>query len=557
MLQQLTIRHFAIIDDLTVDFQPGFLVMTGETGAGKSIIIEALGLLLGERANASMVRRGANKAFIEGVFTVSQRHRDSIETIIGPLEDDLLIVRRDVDSDGKSTIRLNGRLSTNSLVRPLMRLLVDIHSQHDNLYLADEKNHLGLLDQFAQNHVLEPLQTYQALYRSYREVQQQLVEAEKTHYSEEQLDFFRFQQSEIEAAHIRIGEMAELEAEKKRISQYETIARQVGTTLSFLKDEQGSLTTLYQAQKALQQLHNDPVFDGYANQLAENYHQLVAIVDGIEADFEKLQLDEQRIQEINDRLYLFSKLKRKYGSTEGDILAFYDHVTRQIELASDHEVVVQRLQKQLSDSHRHVVGAALKLRTARANAALELEKRIIAELRDLFLPRAVFKVRLTETREPTESGMDHIEFHVSVNPGQPTLAISKVASGGEISRLMLALKVIFNRLYGVTTTIFDEVDTGVSGEIASAIGKKMQSLATSGQVIAITHLPQVAASAPHHLHVVKEMSEQSTTTNVRLLQPSERIEVIAKMLSGTTITSAARQTAEQLLTTSHEFSKNR
>jgi DNA repair protein RecN (Recombination protein N) len=204
-----------------------------------------------------------------------------------------------------------------------------------------------------------------------------------------------------------------------------------------------------------------------------------------------------------------------------------------------------------------VVGAALKLRTARANAALELEKRIIAELRDLFLPRAVFKVRLTETREPTESGMDHIEFHVSVNPGQPTLAISKVASGGEISRLMLALKVIFNRLYGVTTTIFDEVDTGVSGEIASAIGRKMQSLATSGQVIAITHLPQVAASAPHHLHVVKEMSEQSTTTNVRLLQPSERIEVIAKMLSGTTITSAARQTAEQLLTTSHEFSKNR
>ncbi len=552
MLQQLTIRNFAIIDDLTVEFHSGFSTMTGETGAGKSIIIEALGLLLGERANASMVRTGSQKAFIEGVFLLPSQQKEQIVELIGPLDDESLVIRRDVDVDGKSTIRLNGRLSTNAIVRPIMRSMVDIHSQHDNLYLADDKNHLGLLDTFANTLIAATKQEYQAIYESFCLASRELSEAEKTHYSAEQLELFTFQKQEIEAAQIRIGELDELEVEKKRISQYETIARQVTTTLAFLKDEQGTLISLYQAQKALSQLHNDPQFEPYSEQLSDIYHQLVAISDGIEADFEKLQFDEQRIQEINDRLYLYSKLKRKYGVNEKEILDFYDQVTRQIELASQHELVVDRLTKQKVRIESQLRQKGLELSRLRQQSALKLQEAIVKELRDLFLPRAVFKVVFQSSSQPTKEGLDVVEFHVSVNPGQAPQSIAKVASGGEISRLMLALKVIFNRLYGVSTTIFDEVDTGVSGEIALAIGRKMNTLAQTGQVIAITHLPQVAAAAPYQVHVMKKMAETTTSTLVHDLSLPERIEVIAKMLSGATITPAARLNAEQLLRSSNE-----
>lgn len=552
MLQQLTIRNFAIIDDLTVEFRAGFSTMTGETGAGKSIIIEALGLLLGERANASMVRTGATKAFIEGVFQLPPPQRERVVELVGSVDDELFIIRRDVDVDGKSSIRLNGRLSTNAIIRTIMKSIVDIHSQHDNLYLADEKNHLGLLDTFAHDTIQPTLQSYQSLFQAYSVASHDLAEAEKTHYTSDQLEFFTFQKQEIEAANVRIGELDELGTEKKRISQYETIARQVTTTLAFLKDDQGSLPTLYQAQKALGQLHSDAQFEAYSEQLADLYHQLVAISDGIEADFEKLQLDEQRIQEINDRLYLYSKLKRKYGSNEREILDFYDQVTRQIELASQHELVVSRLAQQKAGIEAQLRQKGSELSQLRQQSAKHLEQAIISELRDLFLPRAIFKVVFQHASSPFKDGLDVVEFHVSVNPGQAPQSIAKVASGGEISRLMLALKVIFNRLYGVATTIFDEVDTGVSGEIARAIGQKMRMLAQTGQVIAITHLPQVAAASPVQIHVTKKMAENTTSTLVHELDLSERIEVIAKMLSGASITPAARLNAEQLLHDTHE-----
>lgn len=546
MLQQLTIRNFAIIDDLTMEVLPGFLTMTGETGAGKSIIIEALGLLLGERANSVMVRHGASKAFIEGVFSYSQRQQAMVENLLGPVEEPLLIVRRDVELDGKSAIRINGRISTNSLAKNLMRSLVDIHSQHDSLYLIDEKNHLMLLDTYAHNDLAVIKEKYRAAYLKWQGAVSELTELEKSHFSQEQIELLEFQCQEIEAAHIVVGEWAQLEIDKKRITQYETIARQVQSTLAFLKGDQGVLPLLYQSQKALSTLHNDAQFSAYAEQLAQLYHQLDAVTDGIDQDFTSLQLDEGRMQEINDRLYIYGKLKRKYGQTDQEILSTLESNRRQLQLANDREILISRLRKRIDEYLADVNTIGAQLTQTRVTAARRLEKKVEVELSDLYLKHAQFKVIFNQA-SPSKDGLDKLEFYVSVNPGQAPLPLGKVASGGEVSRLMLALKVIFNRLYGVETTIFDEVDTGVSGEIASAMGRKMKTLAMDGQVIAITHLPQVAVTAPHQYHVSKEITNNSTRTIIRLLAKDERIEVIAKMLSGAKLTLEARANAQQLL----------
>lgn len=547
MIKQISIKNFAIIDDLTIDFQPGFNVFTGETGAGKSIIIEALGLLTGERANSSMVRHNTNKARIEGVFELS----DDIITKFGLAdyaEDNLIIISKEIEASGKSTCKINGHITTLSTIKQVSSNIIDIHSQQDNQYLMNKSYHLDLLDAFAAKNLEIERNNYNEAYNKYQELKQERVELETLTYNADLLELMKFQANEISEAKLVENEVEQLEVEQKRIQELSKLNDKIAEINAGLGGENGALIPLFNVKKVIENMQNDPLFAKYSEQIENLYYQLEDMYQSMQADFSNLNYDEFRINEIQERIFVINKLKRKYGDSTALILKKLEDLNNNISKMEKQATRLEELTDLIEKQREIVINCGQKLDKKRLIASKDLIQQISKHLVDLYLKDAQFGVILDPLPEPNAQGISSFEFSASLNPGTPLRPLVKIASGGEMSRLMLGLKIVFNTLYGISTSIFDEIDVGVSGKVARAVGLKMAELAKTTQVICITHSPQVASISKNHYIVEKAVIDNNTFTRVHLLNQDEQVIEIAKMLSpGTKVSDAAIANAKELL----------
>lgn len=548
MLKSLTIQNFAIIDHVQFDLENNMTVLTGETGAGKSIIIDAISLLMGARATSFMVKSGQPKAFIEGVFDIE--NHPQLKTILEDkgfeIEDDLLVISREINQEGKSQARLNYRVVPVSLLKDIGQYIADIHSQFETQYLLNDKIHLSLLDQYIGDELTQIKNEYQSFYQQYRQAKRKYEDLLNAPSDEEQLDFYQAKIDEINEADLHEGDIDALESEKKRMSEFEKIHEKLSQSLHLLQADSGVIDRMYDANRVLNTI-DDQELSELQEKFNDAYYVINDLVDQLESYKDDLVFDEYRYEEIQNRLFLIKKLQRQYGYDEASILEKRDEFIEKINLIQHKEAILAKLEKEVNELHQKCEKLATQMSNLRKEKAVLLEEEIITQLTDLYMNQTQFKCSFTTSNNLHNQGLDEMKFMITTNVGQKLHALSDVASGGELSRLMLGMKCIFTRLTGVSTIIFDEVDTGVSGKVAFAIGRKMKQISKQAQVICITHLPQVASFASHHLFVYKGVIEKQTKTAVKWLNEEERIEEIAKMLSNDSVNDMALQNAKYLI----------
>lgn len=553
MLAELSIKNFAIIDSVSISFQEGFTVLTGETGAGKSIIIDAIHLLVGGRGSSDFVRHGTNRAEIEGLFLIDENARaiEKAEEFGIEVEEGMLVLRRDIYSSGKSVCRVNGKLVTISTLREIGSTLVDIHGQHEHQELLNPQIHIELLDQFGGEEIEHALKEYRSLYGEYEKVKkdlQNLTENEQA--MAQRLDLLKFQYQEISAAHLEIGEDEKLENEKRKYNHFERLFQYLTTAYEALQGEQKGLDWL---GLILSNLELAAEIDEEAKEMQEivasSFYQLEDLSHSLRDKIEAMNYDPRRIDEVERRLDEINNLKRKYGQSISEILEYCAKIEEEIEIIENRESHIDKLQKKLASVEKDLLVEGKNLSILRKKAAKKLISTIEEELKALYMDKTVFEIKFSELDEYVfrPDGIDEVEFYISTNPGEPTKPLAKIASGGELSRIMLALKTIFSQHQGVTSIIFDEVDTGVSGRVAQAIGEKIYQISIYSQVLSITHLPQVAALCDHHYLISKSTDGERTKTAVQPLNEEERIKEIARMISGVQITEATLDHAKEML----------
>lgn len=559
MLAELAIKNIAIIESVTVSFQKGFTVLTGETGAGKSIIIDSIHLLVGGRGSSDFVRHGADKAEIEGLFLIEDDHPAIAKcSEFGiEIEEGMLLLKRDIYPSGKSVCRVNGKLVTITILREIGRTLVDIHGQHDNQEMLDDKSHLRLLDEFGGKEIYPALNEYQSIYREYVKIKKDLASLnENEQMMAQRLDLLKFQLNEITNAQLKIGEDEQLLTEKKKLTNFEKLFSSLNTTYEALQGEQKGLDWVGLALSNLDEAQTiDEELKEIYSIVSNSYYQLEDIVHTLREKLDELEYDPNRLNEIENRLNIIHQMKRKYGDSIEAILEYCAKIDDEIEMITNRESHIETLNKKLVSIEKDLLVEANHLTSLRKNAAEKLTEAIHEQLKDLYMDKTVFEVKFFEQDniEFQPDGIDKIEFYMSTNPGEPLKPLAKIASGGELSRIMLALKTIFSQHQGVTSIIFDEVDTGVSGRVAQAIGEKIYRISVNSQVLSITHLPQVAALCDHHFFIRKEIKEHRTITSIQQLSERERIEEIARMISGSHITTATEEHAKELLDLAHKY----
>ncbi|CAM3992191.1 DNA repair protein RecN [Mesobacillus thioparans] len=553
MLNELSIRNFAIIEALSVSFNKGLTVLTGETGAGKSIIIDAIHLLVGGRGSAEFVRHGEDKAEIEGLFFIEGDNHPckakAAEFGI-EIEDGMIVLRRDIAASGKSVCRINGKLVTIAVLREVGSTLIDIHGQHEHQELMDETRHINLLDQFGSEEILPALHEYQQVYRSFEQTLKKLKSlSENEQQMAHRLDLIQFQHDEILSANLMMNEDEELLEERRKLANFERIFESIQTSYNALNGDQKGLDWIGLVMDNLQNAAElDPEYKAVAESVANSFYMLEDAARTIRNDLDSLEYDPQRLLEIEDRLNEINQLKRKYGKTIEEILEYASKIEEEIETLQNKEVHIGQMEKELASLKKDLRIEAHNLTETRKKWAKKLTKLIHKELKELYMEKAVFELKIDSDLDIFhKNGADKVEFYISTNPGEPLKPLSKVASGGELSRIMLALKSIFSKHQGVTSIIFDEVDTGVSGRVAQSIAEKIYNVSTGSQVLCISHLPQVAAMADTHLYIAKVIKSGRTKTSVTPLSSSEKVKEIGRMISGVEITELTKQHAEELL----------
>ena len=556
MLLELRVENYAVIDTLAVEFAPGLNLLTGETGAGKSILIDALSLLLGEKAFAEAIRHGAEKAVIHGVFEVEE---DTLTRILDDNgiqpEGEQIIVKREVAPGGKGRVFVNNQPATVALLRQLAPALASIHAQNENILAFDASARLTLLDAYAGNE----LEDLGARYAAWSAVRDRIVEFERNEQERLRMaDLWSFQKKEIESARLQAGEDQKLEAEKRILANAEKLYTAAKAAYELLYEADASaLAGISGARKHLEELARfDPKFQ---EPLAALAGAKAAIEDASATarDYaEGIDASPERLAQVEDRLALLDRLKRKYGGSVDEVIAYGDSVARKLNELENREETLRDLKKQADAAAGQYLSAAQSVSKKRYSAARELQKLVESEVNQLAM-KAQLKIEVSGSDEPenwTQAGFDTVVYLISPNPGEPLRPVEQIASGGELSRVMLALKATVetgkkSKAAGEAqrTLVFDEIDTGIGGRAAEAVGKKLKALARSSQVLCITHLPQIASFADHHYLIEKRESGGRARTTVRRLGAEERTEEIARMLSGAKLTETSRQHAEQLL----------
>ena len=547
MLSLLHIENIAVIECADISFDRGFNVLTGETGAGKSIVIDAISAILGQRAYRDMIRTGTNKASVRAVFTDVPKLAWFEEN--GVEYDPETIIQRDIFLDGKNVCRVNGTLVTVSILSKLGIQLINIHGQHDSASLFDEDNHLQFLDDFARNEELRSVyrENYDAVAKLRREIDRMSMdEGEKLR----RMETLKYQIEEIEKAELEAGEDEELESRRKLLQNAEKIANGLNDAVDNLyggEDIDGAATLLSVAERALARIakYSDDIASLH-EKVADMMYQVQDVAEIARDVRDDLAYSADELEQIESRLDVIHKLRRKYGTTCADILEYLEKAKKEldeIEFADDH---MERLKKKLQTAEKSAWDAALKLRENRKETSKILSERILTELAQLDMPKVQFSCHFTEL-ELTANGADGAAFYMSANIGEALKPMSKVASGGELARIMLAMKNVLAEQDRVNTLIFDEVDTGVSGRAAQKVAEKLKSVARSKQVLCVTHLPQLAAMGDTHLLIAKGEREGRTYTTVTPLDLEGRKRELARIIGGANITETTLRSAEEML----------
>ena len=550
MLLEISIKNFAIIEAISLNFEKGMTVLTGETGAGKSIIIDAMNMMLGARATTDVIRHGAPKAEIEGLFSVENSH--ALQMIFdeqGIELGDEIIIRREILQNGRSVSRVNGQMVNLSILRSIGQYLVDIHGQHDQEELMRPQLHIQMLDGFGDADFLELKQAYQTNFDAYRKMRKQLLEIKKNQEEHKaRIEMLEFQMAEIESASLQPGEDLKLNQERDKLLNHKNIADTLTNAYTMLDNEEfSSLANVRSAMNDMESLEEyDVEYREISTSLSESYYVLEDVTKRLEDIIESLDFDGNRLMQIESHLDLIHAITRKYGGNVDDVLMYFAKITEEYNLLTGNHLSSDDMEVELKKLEVSLVDLATKLASARHNLAQQLEIEIQQELKDLYMDKAQFQVQFTKGKF-TREGNESVEFYISTNPGEDFKPLVKVASGGELSRLMLAIKSAFSRKEGKTSIVFDEVDTGVSGRVAQAIAQKIHKIGQNGQVLAISHLPQVIAIADYQFFIEKISNDHSTVSTVRLLTVEERVEEVAKMLAGENVTEAALSQARELL----------
>lgn len=569
MLESLSIENFAIIDWVSIDFSTGMTVLSGETGAGKSIIIDALALLCGGRGSVDFIRKGADRLRIRGLFSLDDQQalRDFLKTI--PIEitneEDLLLIERELQSSGKNIVRINRQLVNVSTLKQLGQYLVDIHGQNEHQALLDSNSHLKLLDRYAKDTQSDLLLEYQAAFERYHVHRKSLLESHQDESQQQQrLQFLEFQLQEIEDLDLHGGEYEYLFQQTRRLAAAQEISQLVGGINLLMTDQEGAVDQLldqvYQSLKSLEKY--TPEFKGLSDQLRSTQLDLQEMARTIALKGDFPDYDSQEIDRLQERLSQLEQVQKKYALSIDELITYRDQIAEEIYQIKHREAYLVRIQSEFEAAYQEALKLAQELSSQRQRISHSLEAAIEQELKELYMPQARFEVKfrllgsdetLAKAGYPSSyqllnnTGMDQVEFYVATNVGEESKPLIKVASGGELSRLMLALKAIFARGQEVGSLVFDEIDTGVSGRVATAIAHKMKEIARYKQVLCISHLAQVAAAGDQQLMIRKLVASERTITQVEPLSLDQRVEVISHMIAGNKDTPAALDLAQEML----------
>jgi len=549
MLKTLHISNYALISEINIGFSSGFSVITGETGAGKSIIIGALSLILGQRAESRFIKEGEEKAVVEAEFDIRDYHLEHFfEKNELDYQPEQCILRREITASGKSRAFINDTPVSLQVLREISAKLIDIHSQHENLLLSDDQYQLQVVDNMAQNTSI--LKQYQQHFTQWKNLQTQLYHLQKTADKQlSELDYMKFQFQQLEAAQLSENEQNELEMELETLSHTEEIKQELQKAGFLLTDEQMSLALLKEAIDAVGRIKNYISEDeNWHERLESVYIELKDIAQEIINFEERIDFQPERLQWIEQRLNEIYSLEKKFKlNSISELLLLKEKLKAELQHIESYDEEIDTLQKKIAKSYENVQLQAELLTKSRSNAIEPIENFLKEQLSRLGMPNIRFKIEITEAGEFSETGKDMVQFLFSANKNQSLQPVAQIASGGEVSRLMLSIKSLMAHRAGLPTIIFDEIDTGVSGEIAHRMAEIMKDMSKSIQVIAITHLPQIAAKGNRHYRVFKDDSGETTLTHISELGKEERILEIAQMLSGENVTEVALGNAKELL----------
>lgn len=558
MLKHLAIKNVAVIENADIDFNSGFNVLTGETGAGKSIVIDSINMLRGERASRSLIRGGETKARVDGEFYVDEQTAEEIADMLGCDPECELIISREMNSDGKNTIRINGIPANITMLKLIGEKIIDIHGQHDTTSLLSVKTHITFLDSFGKKDIYPVLEQYRMYHQRCIDIQDELDSVNTD--EQEKLrrrDLLLYQKEEIENADIKIGEDDELEQRKIVIENYEKIAENSNEAYDMLYGNENVTVhdLLWGAISKLEEISDfDEEINSIYSSLSEAGYVIGDKVRELKDFCDQVSFDSEELEKIEQRLEDIYNIKRKYGNSIEDVNKFYDEVCAELDNIDSSEERTAKLQKELSEFEKKRADSAEKLTNIRNKYAEMLSAHVEDQLNDLNMSNVEFKVSIKNSSYKSD-GRDDIEFLIRTNVGEDLKPLAKIASGGELSRIMLAVKNVLTESDIIKTVIFDEIDTGVSGKAAQKIGEKLYSMSRTSQVLCITHLPQIAAIADNQYLIEKHIEDGRTLTKVNVLDFDERVYEIARTLGGADITESALENARQLLIDAEKLKK--
>jgi len=553
MLFQLNIKNFALIENLSISFDKGFNVLSGETGAGKSILIDAINYVLGGKFNKGLIRTGENRTFVEAVFSIENPNTIKKLKEFEIDFDDLVIISRETFQSGKSITKINGRSLLINSLKHITSTLLDIHGQHENVNMLNSENHVIYLDDFAGEKLKLEILKYKKMLDEYKELHKKLRELTGNDGDKEKLvDFLKFQIEEINGAHLKNGEEEELLAKFKILSNGEKINRVLQGSYEILYNGNDASNPIMESvlsiYKDLRSIENDiEKVKKITASMNEAYYTMEAALEDIRSIKDDVYYDESEIQFINSRVYQIDLYKKKYGNSINEILKYRDKCVYQYNELINSTEIIEKIKENIKKMEVELTKIGLEIHEVRCNTAIDLEKKIKYELSFIGLEKTTFKIEVELLKKFNSDGCDNVQFLITTNPGEPLMPLEKIVSGGELSRIMLALKTVFINKDSIPSVIFDEIDTGISGRIAQSVAEKMYSFSSGRQVFCITHLPQIACMSDVHYNISKKVIDNKTYTIVTKLDDIGKENEIASMLGGTEVTKITMQLSMEMI----------
>ena len=551
MLVVLNIKNFALIQELSVEFGAGFNILSGETGAGKSILIDTIDYVLGGKFSKDLIRYGEDKTYVEAIFDIEN---DEIYTLLNDLNieaDELLVVSRETTISGKSIIKVNGKTIVLSQLKKIREKLLDINGQHQNQSLLSKGTHILYLDEYNSENISPLLEQFEIFKNRYSEIEDKINELKGNEDREKLLDYIKFQIEDIEKAKLKPGEEEDLREQYNILANAEKISSSLINSYNYLNNNPQGNSVLELLSKVISELshsemHLEKIKDKRV-QVEEAYYLLEESTRDIRDIANEVYYDENELSAINERIYEISLYKKKYGNSIDEILQFLEKLKNQYDEFINSEEIILKLKKELSVIEKEMKDIGLKLHEFRCMSAKDLEVRIKEELSYVGLEKAIINIDVNLSEEANSRGYDDVQFLISANPGEPLKPLEKVLSGGELSRIMLALKCVFVDKDKIPTLIFDEIDTGISGAIGKRVGEKMYQVSIKHQVLCITHLPQIAALSDNHYFVSKKVENGKTFTQIRMLNEEDKVCEIAKMIGGDNLSDVAIDNSREMV----------